>query len=190
MANTNPHKALPELPDQSILEPLTLNITEINFARRVEVLENGCWLWHGSFQPAKKSNGYKRRPLLWAGEGRLNGKMVFAHRYAFESRVGKLPTSRYYGLERTCELDLCVNPNHYELKHREVYALRSRPNLIASIKANPVCKNGLHERTPENTAVVKMGGGKTRTTCKPCLKASSKEAVKRYRDKKKLAEKE
>lgn len=166
---------------------MSLNITEINFARRVEVLENGCWLWHGSFQPAQKSNGYKRRPLLWSGQGRLNGKMVFAHRYAYESRIGELPNSRYFGLERNCSTELCVNPSHYILTKRKVFANKSHPNLIASIKAKPMCRNGLHERTPENTAIVKMSGGRTKTTCKPCLKKSASENNKRYKAKKRLA---
>ena len=184
MANTNSHKALPELLGTSVLTPLSHNHTEINFARRVEILDNGCWLWHGSFQPAKNSNGYKRRPLFWAGQGRTNGKMIYAHRYAYDTRISKLPDQRYYALEQTCKLDLCVNPNHYELKHREIFAHNSHPNLIASIKARPKCKNGLHDRTPENTATHKVKGG-TRQTCQPCHKASSKKASAKFHAKKK-----
>jgi hypothetical protein len=181
MANTNSHKALPELLGTSVLTPLSQNNTELNFARRVEVLDNDCWLWHGSFQPAKKSNGNKRRPLFWSGQGRTNGKMVFAHRYAYESRIGKLPEQRYYALEQTCELDLCVNPNHYELKHREIFAHNSRPNLIASIKARPKCKNGLHDRTPENT----LARNNNTPTCLPCQKVSAKKASDKFQAKKK-----
>lgn len=181
MANTNSHKALPKLLEQNTLTPLTQTITEINFARRVEILDNDCWLWHGSFQPAKASNGYKRRPLFWSGQGRINGKMVFAHRYAYESRISELPNQRYYALEQTCELDLCVNPNHYELKHREIFAHNSRPNLIASIKANPKCRNGLHDRTSENTLI----RNKTTSTCLPCQKASAKKANATFQAKKK-----
>jgi hypothetical protein len=187
MANTNPHKALPELTEQSVLSPINANITEINFARRVEVLENGCWLWHGSFQPAKASNGYKRRPLLWSGQGRLSGKMVFAHRYAYESRVAELPDQRYFGLEQDCSTELCVNPRHYILTQRKVFADDARPSAFAVIRANPMCKNELHERTPENTATIKIKNGGTRTTCKPCLKKSASEASKRHKAKKKLA---
>jgi hypothetical protein len=183
MANTKPHKALPELTEQSVLTPINANITEINFARRVEILDNGCWLWHGSFAPAKKCNGYKRRPLLWSGQGR-SGKIVFAHRYAYESRVRELPDQRYFGLEQDCSLDLCVNPRHYILTQRKVFADDARPMALAKVKAEPMCKNGLHERTPENTAIVK---GRRSPTCKPCLKKSMSEASKRFQAKKKLA---
>ena len=187
MANTNSHKALPELPEQSVLTPLTQNITELNFARRVEILKNGCWLWHGSFSLPSKDRP-TRQPLLWAGQGRLNGKMVMAHRYAYESRLGKLPDQRYYALERTCEQELCVNPRHYELTHRKKLALASRPMLLASIIANPMCRNGLHERTPENTVIHKDKGG-TRRTCLPCQKVSAKKASAKFHAKKKANKK-
>jgi hypothetical protein len=187
MANTNPHKALPELPEKSVLTPLNANITEINFARRVEILDNGCWLWHGSTSLATKGRP-KRHALLWAGQGRLNGKMVYAHRYAYESRFEKLPDQRYYALEQTCHTELCVNPRHYELIHREVLAHASRPFLLASVKANPMCKNGLHERTPENTNTYPTKKG-TRQTCRLCEKVSNKKANAKYKAKKKAESK-
>ncbi len=182
MANTKPHKALPKLPEQSVLAPINANNIEINFARRVEILKNGCWLWHGSFSQPSKSNSYIRRPLLWSGE-----KVIFAHRYAYESRVAELPDQRYFGLERDCSTELCVNPRHFTLYQRRVFADDARPMALAKSKAEPMCKNQLHERTPENTATIKTKNGGTRTTCKPCLKKSASEAHKRFYAKKKLA---
>jgi hypothetical protein len=184
MANRKSHKALPELTEQSVLTPINANITEINFARRVEIMDNGCWLWHGSFAPAKKCNGYKRRPLLWSGQGR-SGKIVFAHRYAYESRIRELPDQRYFGLEQDCSLDLCVNPRHYILTKRKVFADDARPMALAEVKAKPMCRNELHERTPENTATIKTKNGGTRTTCQPCLKVSAKKASAKHHAKKK-----
>lgn len=162
------------------IDRVDASATEDRFVAKVELLENGCWEWHGSFAPPKSSNGYKRRALLWYGKGRKQGKMVFAHRYAYESRIGKLPDQRYYALEQTCSIELCVNPYHYNLKHREVFAHRSRPNLLASIKAQPMCRKGLHERTAENTITRKIGKGKTSDTCRPCLKISAKKASAKY----------
>jgi hypothetical protein len=110
--------------------------------------------------------------------------MIYAHRYAYDTRIGELPEQRYYALEQTCELDLCVNPNHYELKHREIFAHNSHPNLIASIKARPKCKNGLHDRTPENT-MIRI----TTPTCLPCQKVSAKKAQIKFQAKKKAEKK-
>jgi len=187
MANTNPHKALPELPDKSLLTPINANITEINFARRVEIMDNGCWLWHGSFSLSTKSRP-KRHALLWAGQGRLNGKMVFAHRYAYESRYDKLPDQRWHALEQTCQTELCVNPRHYEIIHRKVLALAVRPLCMETIKTNPMCRNGLHKRTEENTLVYETKNG-TRRTCQPCLKVSAKKASAKYHAKRKANKK-
>jgi hypothetical protein len=114
--------------------------------------------------------------------------MVYAHRYAYESRFDKLPDQRYYALEQTCHTELCVNPRHYELIHREVLANASRPFLIASVKANPMCRNGLHERTPENINTYPTKKG-TRQTCRPCEKVAAKKALDKYRAKKKAEKK-
>lgn len=167
------------------IDPVDASATEDRFVAKVELLKNGCWEWHGSFALPRLSNGYKRRPLLWYGKGRKHGKMVFAHRYAYESRIGELPNSRYYALEQTCSTELCVNPEHYTLNHREVYANRYHPNALATIKANPLCQNGLHERTPENLITKKLGNGETRQICRPCLKVSAKRASAKYNAKKK-----
>ena len=162
------------------IDPVDASATEDRFVAKVELLENNCWLWHGSFSPAKSSNGYKRRALLWYGKGRKHGKMVFAHRYAYESRIGELPDQRYYALEQDCSTELCVNPEHFTLKHREVFAHRYHPNAMATIKANPLCQNGLHERTPENLIDQKIGNGKSRKLCRPCLKVSAKRSSANY----------
>lgn len=167
-----------------ILEPKDVSHDELRFVARVELLANGCWLWHGQTQKADKWRPIKV-PLLWTGGGKYKGgKTKIAYRYAYEKRIDKLPNSRYWALIRQCEVELCVNPYHYDLVERKTLALAVRPNLIASIKANPMCKNGLHERTPEN--VVRNGTGRT---CRPCQVANRKIVSKRYNEKKKLLKK-
>ena len=70
----------------------------------------GCWLWTACCS----SGGY--------GSIKLNGKMVGAHRVAYELFVGPIP----YGLEldhvkaRGCVGSVCVNPQHLEpVTHQE-----------------------------------------------------------------------
>lgn len=72
---------------------------------RIEVKENGCWIWQGG----KTKDGYG---LVYMG----NGKTCYAHRFAFERCVGKIPD----GLKicHNCpggDNPSCVNPAHFFL---------------------------------------------------------------------------
>lgn len=59
----------------------------------------GCWEWTG----AKRGRGY--------GAFKVNGKIVYAHRYSFELHWGKLG-HRSLVVRHTCDNRLCCNPNH------------------------------------------------------------------------------
>jgi hypothetical protein len=68
------------------------------FWRKVDKALDGCWLW----QAGKNHYGY--------GWFRLDGKMVYAHRYSWELANGPIPA----GLEvcHHCDTPACVNPAH------------------------------------------------------------------------------
>lgn len=57
-----------------------------------------CWLWTA----ATDDDGYGR---FW-----FNGRMVQAHRYAYERYVGVIPDG--VGLDHKCRVRHCVNPAH------------------------------------------------------------------------------
>ncbi len=59
-----------------------------------------CWLWLG----AKVHNGY--------GQLKRSGKMVRAHRYAYELLIGPIPDGLQ--LDHLCRIPNCVNPDHLE----------------------------------------------------------------------------
>jgi hypothetical protein len=166
-----------------LLEPVDVSYTELRFVAQVELLDDDCWLWRGGFQKPRPATSNRRIPTLWKGQGRLNGKMVFAHRYAYEKRIGELPNPRYFALLKTCDTEMCVNPRHFEVSSRKPLALNARPALMESIMSNPLCKNGLHERTPETT----LQRESSNSTCAPCAKISQRERTARYLAKKKLA---
>ena len=58
-----------------------------------------CWLWTGSL-----SRGY--------GQVMMHGRMVRAHRYAYELLVGSIPTG--LTIDHLCHVKNCVNPAHLE----------------------------------------------------------------------------
>lgn len=70
----------------------------IRFLRLLEKQENGCWLWKGSHG----RNGY--------GQFKAFGKMVAAHRFAFELYKGPIPFGGH--ILHACDNKLCVNPEH------------------------------------------------------------------------------
>lgn len=58
-----------------------------------------CWTWLASTR-----NGY--------GQFWLDGTMVYAHRFAYEEVVGKIPAGLH--IDHLCRNRSCVNPAHME----------------------------------------------------------------------------
>lgn len=74
------------------------------FARFVDHSDHpsGCWLWTGTVIAA---NGYGQ---IWSGGG--DGKMISAHRAAWELSVGPIPVGLC--VCHHCDTRLCVRPDH------------------------------------------------------------------------------
>ena len=60
-----------------------------------------CWNWTG----AKNADGY--------GQARFRGKSLYAHRFAYETWVGTIPTGMT--VHHKCANRSCCNPEHLEL---------------------------------------------------------------------------
>ncbi|AER25916.1 HNH endonuclease [Mycobacterium phage Cane17] len=63
---------------------------------------DGCWLWTGSLT----HNGY--------GRFKVDGKMVRAHRFAYQMMIGDIPEGMELDHRHTCP-KRCVNPEHLRL---------------------------------------------------------------------------
>lgn len=117
----------------------------------VPVPESGCWLWVGAIQ----ENGY--------GRFYIDGKMVQAHRYAYEQKHGLIPEG--LELDHLCRVRLCVNPDHLEPVTR-------KENLSRGINANSEkshCPKG-HHYSGENLYTQPDG----RRGCRACGRQNSK----------------
>lgn len=68
------------------------------FMAKVQPNESGCWLWMGS----KNYAGY--------GMLGVHGKMVRAHRLAFEYWCGPIGEGKH--ILHACDVPACVNPAH------------------------------------------------------------------------------
>ena len=60
----------------------------------------GCWLWTSTIS----RTGYGK---IWN-----NGRLVLAHRYAYEMAKGPIPEGLQ--VDHTCSVTCCVNPEHLE----------------------------------------------------------------------------
>lgn len=92
-----------------------------------------CWEWTGA-----KANGYGR--VAW------RGRVVAAHRLAYELRVGPIPDG--LELDHLCRNRGCVRPDHLDPVTGRVNKLRGK-GVSAAFAGRDQCKNG-HELTPEN----------------------------------------
>ena len=88
-----------------------IDYTERFWSRVDKTNLNGCWLWKGA-----KTKGYGQvRGREWGGYGQVknDGKMLYAHRIAFQLTNGTIPPKLV--VCHTCDTPLCVNPAHLYL---------------------------------------------------------------------------
>src|SRR5699024_1501027 len=74
------------------------------FLNLTQPIETGCVIFHG----ARNSGGY--------GSFSVNGRMVYAHRYAWEEAFGPVPAGME--IDHACWQELCVEVSHLRLATR------------------------------------------------------------------------
>ena len=108
---------------------------------------DSCWLWTAS----KSSDGY--------GGFRLAGKMVRAHRFAYELLVGPIPDG--LELDHLCRVRECVNPKHLEAVTLQENIRRGNTGKNNGNKTH--CPQG-HEYTEANIYITPEG----KRHCREC----------------------
>jgi len=88
---------------------------------------DGCWEWIAYTNP----DGY--------GHFRVDGRIVRAHRWAYEHLVGPIPSG--LDLDHRCRVRHCVNPAHLEPVTRKENILRGA-GRGAQHARQTTCKNG------------------------------------------------
>lgn len=94
-----------------------------------------CWLWTSRVSKA----GY--------GVMSLEGRQIYAHRWAYERFVGPMPKA--LELDHLCRNPGCVNYGHLEVVTHQVNTLRGE-SPPAQFARRDSCSKG-HRYTPENT---------------------------------------
>lgn len=117
---------------------------------RVEIDENGCWIWQNALYPT----GYGA-----CGDNRGGG---YAHRASWEIANGAIPEG--LTLDHLCRVRACVNPDHLDPCTLGENVMRS-PIALAAINARKThCVNG-HAFDDDNTRFV---GPNRHRKCRAC----------------------
>lgn len=154
------------------------------FMARVQVADNGCWLWTGSTHHDLDgvSTGYG---YFWADK-----KRVFAHRWIYAQLVGPIPegmqidhlchnTASDCPGGATCLHRSCVNPAHLEPATPRTNTLRGK-GAAAVNAAKTHCKRG-HELSGDNLIGDKNGYRRCRACARLLLDpVASREYQRRY----------
>ncbi len=123
---------------------------------------DGCWTWTGA-----NYIGYGQ-----ISEGGRDGRLLKAHRVAYELLVGPIPDG--LDLDHLCRNPSCVNPAHLEpVTHRE--NLRRGMGLVGINARATHCKNG-HPFDEANTYHPRRGGRDCRR-CKYVRRAAHRRAL-------------
>lgn len=100
------------------------------FLRQIRIDSVGCWIWLGAtkFPPNYPQHKY--------GQYNANGNPRgghSAHKFSYELVHGRVP--RGLELDHTCEVKLCVNPDHLEVvTHQQNCARRKRSGPLPGYK--------------------------------------------------------
>lgn len=122
---------------------------EDRFARKVEVADDGCWLWMGTVN--RKGYG-----MFWP-----DAAGTPAHRWSYEHHVGPIPAGLQ--LDHLCRVRHCVNPEHLEPVTAKENQMRSPFNPAARTH----CPQG-HPYDAVNTYLYPDG---RRRACRTCVTA-------------------
>lgn len=123
-------------------------------AKVAEPDENGCMIWTAG----KCHRGY--------GNFTMNGRLVKAHRAAYELLVGPIPPGLQ--LDHTCRVKACVNPKHLEpvTGSENMRRAGAAGALGTRYKLRTHCSKG-HPYSEENTRV-RQGERGTSRECRAC----------------------
>lgn len=125
----------------------------------VEITSSRCWLW----TKGQNGNGY--------GRLRVDGRMQYVHRLAYEAFVGPIPIGLVldHVNERGCTSPACCNPAHLEPVTNGENGRRGIKGVLTTH-----CPSG-HAYTPENIRIRPNG----HRVCRTCHR--DREAQRRLR---------
>jgi HNH endonuclease len=140
-------------------------VVERFWDRSIPEPNTGCWLYAGNTNAA----GY--------GITTIRQRRLFAHRFAYELAVGKIPSGML--ICHRCDTPACVNPDHLFIGSGadNTHDMQRKGRGRGRFTGATHCSHG-HEFTAENTHVVP---GESKRRCKACWTAANLRARNRKR---------
>lgn len=140
---------------------------EERFWQKVVKHPSGCWEWIGARNPS----GY--------GHLGVDGKTVYAHRFAYILLIGPIPAG--LEIDHLCRVRACVNPGHLEPVTPKVNNFRS-DSLSARNARKSHCEHG-HPLDDRNTySWVWSRTGRMERMCRTCRRERNRRTSRQYRE--------
>ena len=122
-----------------------------------------CILYAGTID----HNGYGRK--------RVSGVLKLAHRIAYETFVGPIPSDLV--VDHLCFVRACINPDHLRLATRAENAKRHKPECLCSCCRPDVARTRFCPNGHDKDALGRKSGG----TCLVCQRKSNREYMRKKR---------
>jgi hypothetical protein len=137
-------------------KPIDRFLEKVTVSKTCSYNGTPCYEWGA----AKTRGGY--------GQFRLGGRLVYVHRFSYETFVGTIPEGMY--IDHLCRNRCCVNPSHLEIVTNKENIRRGETGKNSKEKTH--CPQG-HPYKGDNLYIAPRGDRQCRECCRKAARKYS-----------------